>query len=162
MNTKAKSSELHLLTKYEIMNRRPSVYFFNNGQNFSLRNRQSLKRFISKLFKKEGIPLFEIKYIFCSDKELLAINNEFLGHDFLTDIITFDLSNKNSRVFGEIYISIDRVKENAKLFNTSFKNELHRMIFHGALHLCGYKDKGKKGKIEMRRKEDVYLEMYFE
>ena len=160
MNAKAKSSELHLLTKYEIM--KPPVCFYFNGQSFKLQNRQALKKFISAIFIMEGVPLKDITYVFCSDKELLGINKEFLGHDLLTDIITFDLSREKSGITAEIYISIDRVKKNSKLFKVSFKNELHRVIFHGALHLCGHKDKSKKERMKMGKKEEVYLERYFD
>lgn len=161
MKTKAKSSELHLLTKYEIMSRRSIVRFYNNGQSFNLRYRQRLKKHISTIFQNEAVALLEIKYIFCSDKELLIINKEFLKHNFLTDIITFELSNGKGGINGEVYISIDRVKENATLFKSSFKNELHRVIFHGALHLCGYRDKTRREKMEMTEMENFYLNKYF-
>lgn len=162
MNTKAKSSELHLLTKYEIMSRRSLVSFSNNGQIFSLRNRKNLKKYISGIFKREGVSLLEINYIFCSDKELLNINKEFLNHDFLTDIITFEQSNDNNSISGEIYISIDRVKENSSFYKVSFTSELHRVIFHGVLHLCGYKDKTRKEKRRMTEMENFYLKKYFQ
>lgn len=158
MTSKAKSSELHLLTNYEIM--KPPVCFYFNRQSFNLRNRRGLKKFISAIFVKEGVPLRSITYVFCSDKELLRINKEFLSHDFLTDIITFDFSTDRNEITAEIYISIDRVKENSRIFKVSFRNELHRIIFHGALHLCGYMDKRKKEKIEMRSKEESYLKKY--
>ena len=104
-----------------------------------------------------------MNYIFCSDEYLLEVNNNFLQHDFYTDIITFDLSlSKTSPTIGEIYISVDRVKENAITHKTSFELELHRVIFHGALHLCGYKDKTKKDALLMRDKEEDCLSMYFE
>ena len=98
--------------------------------------------------------------IFCSDAYLLQINEDFLGHSDLTDIITFDLSDEQESS-AEIYISIDRIRENAKSFGVSVENELHRVIFHGVLHLCGYKDK-KPGDIKaIRLKEDEYLQSYF-
>jgi len=90
---------------------------------------------------------------------LLEINQQFLNHDFYTDIITFDLSEKDSTQ-AEIYISIDRVKDNAKSLGTSFKSEIHRVIFHGALHLCGYKDKPGVEQVKMRQKEEFYLSKY--
>jgi probable rRNA maturation factor len=92
---------------------------------------------------------------------LLNLNQQFLKHDFYTDIITFDLSTTGKAKEGEIYISIDRVRDNAKKLNTSFNKELHRVIFHGALHLCGYKDKNKIQQQEMRKWENYYLELYF-
>lgn len=129
----------------------------------NLQNRKALKAFIPQLFKKEGKPFESINYIFCPDEYLLQVNNDFLQHDFYTDIITFDLSvSKTTPTIGEIYISIDRVKENAITHQTTFELELHRVIFHGALHLCGYKDKSKKDALLMRDKEDDCLSMYFE
>ena len=113
------------------------------------------------MFEKNGIKLESLNYVFCTDEELLAINNQFLSHDFYTDIITFDLSETKGMKIGEIYISIDRVRENASIHNTSFKLELHRVIFHGVLHLCGYKDKSKEQKRLMRKMEALHLNTYF-
>lgn len=159
MTIKAKSSELHLLTKYEIM--KPSVCFYFNKQSFTLQNRRSLKKFISTIFVMEGVGLEEIRYVFSSDRELLKINKEFLGHVFLTDIITFDLSESKKGKTAEVYISIDRIRENSKLFRVSFKHEIHRVIFHGVLHICGYRDKTKTDKAKMTEKENNYLKDYF-
>jgi probable rRNA maturation factor len=129
----------------------------------NLQNRKALKAFIPQIFKKEGKPLETLTYIFCSDEYLLEVNKNFLQHDFYTDIISFDLSeSKSSPTIGEIYISVDRVKENAITHQTTFEQELHRVIFHGALHLCGYKDKTKKDSLLMRDKEEDCLSMYFE
>lgn len=100
-----------------------------------------------------------INYIFCTDKTVLEINRQFLLHDFYTDIITFDLSESNA-ITAEVYISIDRAKENAAQIGVSIKSELHRVIFHGVLHLCGYKDKSKEEKEKMREKEEYYLKHY--
>lgn len=100
-----------------------------------------------------------INYIFCTDKALLEINRQFLSHDFYTDIITFDLSDAHE-IQAEIYISVDRVKDNATQLGVSFKSEMHRVVFHGVLHLCGYKDKSKQEKEEMRRMENLYLSKY--
>lgn len=135
---------------------KPKVHFYFEQKGFNLENRNQLKRFIESIFAKEKKRLSHINYIFCSDKRLLEINRQFLNHDFYTDIITFDLSEGRSTE-AEIYISIDRVRENAKNLGYSFKSELHRVIFHGALHLCGYGDKTKKEKEKMRKKEDLYL-----
>jgi probable rRNA maturation factor len=126
----------------------------------TLRNRGILKRFIENIFKREGFQLKSLNYIFCSDSEILRISKEFLKHDNYTDIITFEFSDKKSPIEGEIYISIDRVKENSKSLGESFKKELHRVIFHGALHLCGYKDKSKQNISEMRAAENYYLHKY--
>jgi len=142
------------------MSSKSKVCFFSEYKKFSLKNRVILKLFIESIFKKEKRPLSSINYIFCSDKRLLEINRQFLKHDYYTDIITFDLSDTNA-IHAEVYISIERVKENATTLKASFKSELHRVIFHGALHLCGYKDKSDTEKKKMRQKEDVYLSCYF-
>ncbi len=126
-----------------------------------LRNRKKLKIFLESLSKKENTRLAEITYIFCSDAFLLKMNKQFLQHDFYTDIISFEISNDPLGKVAEIYISTDRVKENAKIFKTSITSELHRVIFHGILHICGYKDKTKDQKNIMSAKEDYYLSAYF-
>ena len=135
------------------------VYFFFQGAKANLANRTKLKKYIQLIFKKEGKQLESINYIFCSDKALLEINRQYLNHDFFTDIITFDLSESN-KVRAEIYISVDRVKENALDLGVSIKSELHRVIFHGVLHLCGYKDKNSLEKEKIRAKEEFYLTGY--
>jgi len=136
------------------------IKFFFEQQGFTLENRTALKGFIESIFLKEKTTLSSLNYIFCSDKRLLEINRQFLQHNYFTDIITFDLSTGKA-VEAEIYISIGRVKENAQTWGVSFKSELHRVIFHGALDLCGYGDKTKKEKDLMRKKEDFYLVSYF-
>jgi rRNA maturation RNase YbeY len=123
-------------------------------------DRTRLKRFLVALFKRERKPLAELQYIFCSDPYLLDINRQFLHHDFYTDIITFNLAEKGQPTQGEIYISVDRVRDNAQNFDSSLKRELHRVIFHGALHLCGFKDKTPKEELEMRKMEEKYLALY--
>ena len=102
-----------------------------------------------------------LTYVFCSDEDLLEINRTYLKHDYFTDIITFDLSFTKKEIIGEIYISVDRVRENAGRFNSTLRKELHRVIFHGALHLCGYRDKNLQEQKVMRAKEDEYLKLYF-
>lgn len=126
-----------------------------------LKERTKLKAFLKDLFLREGQGLKGLHYIFCSDEYLLTINQEFLQHDTYTDIVTFELSEDPEVTEGEIYISTDRVLENAKQFGVTEEYELHRVIFHGALHLCGYKDKSKKEEILMREKEDENLRLYF-
>ena len=130
---------------------------FHFLQPASFTSRTLAKEVISDLFKKERKQLASLTYIFCSDEYLLDINRQYLNHNYYTDIITFDLSEDTRRVTGEIYISIDRVKDNAHAFKTTFQKELLRVIFHGALHLCGYKDKSKKDQEAMRKAEDKYL-----
>jgi rRNA maturation RNase YbeY len=133
---------------------------FHILQQVSLEERTRLKQFLIALFQKEKKPLGELSYIFCSDQRLLEINRQFLQHDFYTDIITFPLSDAGQPISGEIYISVDRVRDNAREFGISIKNELLRVIFHGALHLCGYKDKSPSEEKLMRKMEDKYLELY--
>lgn len=138
------------------------VRFIHHDRSAILKNRKQLKLFIEHLFKQENKVLNGITFIFCSDEYLLDINNQFLKHDFYTDVITFDLSSENrGGIQGEVYLSIDRIKDNAKELNILFIKELHRVVFHGALHLCGYKDKKKEEIAKMRFKEEEYLKMYF-
>lgn len=138
----------------------PSIQF-NFLEPISLTERTRLKRFLIALFKRERKPLAELQYIFCSDPYLLEINRQFLQHDYYTDIITFNLAEKGQPISGEIYISVDRVRDNALNFDSPLKKELHRVIFHGALHLCGFKDKTPKEELEMRKMEDRELKTYF-
>lgn len=137
-----------------------SVSFYELEKS-KLVNKKSLKNFIPLIFLQEGKQLESLTVVFCSDDYLLDINKTHLNHDYYTDIITFDLSeSKLSSVVGELYISIERVKENAFINKVSYNKELHRVIFHGILHLCGYKDKKKLDIIEIRQKEDEYLANY--
>ena len=111
--------------------------------------------------KKEGFTIKAVNYIFCSDDYLLKINKVHLNHDTYTDIITFEYSECFEPVFSDIYISVERVRENSKVYNVFFTKELSRVILHGALHLCGYKDKSQKQIAEMRSKEELYLSKLF-
>jgi len=135
------------------------VCFFSQQVKTNLANRKRLKRYVEFIFKREGKKLEFLNCIFCTDKALLKINRKYLQHDFLTDVITFDLSDKIA-VRAEIYISVDRVRENARKLCVSFKSELHRVFFHGVLHLCEYRDKTKAEKEKIRAKEDHYLKKY--
>jgi probable rRNA maturation factor len=127
---------------------------FHFLKKISLKDRQNVRATLIKLFKREKRKLAELQYIFVSDDRLLEINREFLQHDDFTDIITFPLSNPTEPVSGEIYISVDRVRENAREFGTTIQLELLRVIFHGALHLCGYGDKTPKEEKVMRKMEE--------
>lgn len=140
------------------MSNTPQFFFLEKVP--ALRNRTRLKGFIKDLFKREGVALESLTYIFCSDEYLLEINRSYLKHDYYTDIITFDLSPDKTAIIGEIYISIDRVRDNAQTMGQSLATELHRVIFHGALHLCSYKDKTKADKAKMTQMEDKYLSRY--
>lgn len=134
---------------------------FNTGDRpFVFQQKLLLKSFIESIFKKEKKQLAELRYVFCSDDMLLDINRNFLQHDYFTDIITFGLSEKGQPIEAEIYISIDRVKDNAQMLGVTYKEEMLRVLFHGALHLCGYKDKTKSEIVTMRAKEDRYLQLF--
>lgn len=127
-----------------------------------LKERNRLKKFLLYLLSCERKNAGTINIIFCSDQYLLKINQDFLNHNYYTDIITFDLSIKEaSKIDADIFISYDRIKENAFTLNNTIKLELHRVLFHGFLHLCGYKDKSARDIKLMRNKEDQYLSLYF-
>jgi len=136
------------------------IRFHYLNQSFYLPNRTLLKTFILSLFEKEGFEVQEVNYIFCSDEYLLELNRTYLNHDTLTDIITFQYSEAFQPILSDVYISIERVRENAVFYKNSFIQELYRVLFHGALHLCNYGDKTKKETVLMRRKEDSYLKAY--
>ena len=139
------------------MIRNHKIKFFFNNASISIENRSVIKNKINGIFLKEKKKYSNISFIFCSDKYLLSINNKFLGHNTYTDIITFPLNGVGEAISGEIYISVDRVRENAANEGCTIKEELHRVLFHGVLHLCGYKDKTKKDKKTMTAKENFYL-----
>ena len=131
------------------------INFFSEN-NFQLKNDDAVIEWLSGLISSEGYSLGELSYVFCTDTYLHSINLEFLNHDTFTDIITFDYS-LGREVHGEIYISTDRVAENAQDRKLDFFDELHRVMAHGALHLCGFKDKTKEEVTIMRRKEEEAL-----
>ncbi len=143
------------------MIKQSKVNFFFSESKPNLENRSVLKKFIISLFKTEKTRLESITYIFSNDRVLYELNKKYLQHDFYTDIITFDLSIQGQPKVAEVYISTDRVKENSLTHKVSFKSELHRVIFHGALHLCGYNDKSLKQTKQMRTRENYYLLQYF-
>jgi probable rRNA maturation factor len=124
----------------------------------SVTGKKKIKDWVLSICQAENKPVAALNYIFCSDDYLLDINKQFLQHDYYTDIITFDLSDEVSPgITGEIYISVDRVRDNAGTNKVSFEEELMRVVAHGALHLCGYGDKTKSEITNMRKKEDHYL-----
>jgi len=135
------------------------VTFHYADASLPFHQKRKLKAFIEVLFKKEKVQLRHLTYIFCSDEYLLKVNRDFLKHDFYTDIITFNLS-EDREVEGEIYISTERVKENALNLAVPFSSEILRVVFHGALHLCGFNDKRKSEITKMRMQEDLYMRLY--
>ena len=132
------------------------IYLHNQDTEYSYTKKRKLKNWIKNTVKEEGFSIGEINIIFTSDDYLLEINQKFLSHDYYTDVITFDYSD-NKKISGDIFISIDRVKENAEKYKEKFFDELNRVIIHGILHLLGYKDKTSNEKHLMRKKEDFYL-----
>lgn len=129
---------------------------FNFETDFELKNKSNLQRWISEIIISEGFEMGEIVYIFCDDEYLHKLNVEFLDHDTLTDIISFDY-RVGKQINGEIYISVERVIDNSKDFDTNFEEELHRVMIHGILHFCGYKDKSDTDEQTMRNKENEAL-----
>jgi probable rRNA maturation factor len=144
-----------------VQQNKDEIYFHFLTNPFFFPKRKELKGYLRSLFKKEGKAVEQINYIFCKDEYLLSLNKMHLKHDTYTDIITFELSPKGEALVADIYISTERVRENAQTFQTPFQKELHRVIFHGALHLCGYKDKTKEQSQLMRTKEEENLSRYF-
>lgn len=136
------------------------IRFFSNIESFKLSNPLKVKRWILSTFVSERVfKKIDLNIIFCTDEQLLEINQTHLNHDFYTDIITFPIEETDKLLEAEIYISLDRVKENAKGLEVDFKNELHRVIIHGVLHLCGHKDKTDKQQYVMRNKETHYIQL---
>jgi len=136
-----------------------TIYFINNNISFHLKNKKKLREWISATILEENKFVGNITFIFCDDEYLSDINNKYLNSNYLTDIITFSY-NEDQMISGDIMISIERVKENAKIYKTFFLNELSRVMIHGILHLCGYKDKSEKEKTNMQEKENYYLGKY--
>jgi rRNA maturation RNase YbeY len=134
-----------------------SVHFYKEDVRFRLSNKEALTQWILKAIRTEGFRPGSLNIIFCSDRHLRKMNKEYLQHDYNTDIITFDLTEDSSVVNGELYISTDRVQHNGVQYATGFRDELHRVIIHGVLHLCGYSDKSDHKQREMRRREDHFL-----
>lgn len=143
------------------------IYFHSQNISFTPKKKNSLRQWFQAVAFKEKTELKEVNFIFCNDEYLLQLNKTFLNHNTYTDIITFDYSEKTAprksskenqlSLMGDIFISIERIKENALKFNTNFESELHRVMVHGILHLIGYKDKSKKDKLLMTQKENFYL-----
>ena len=137
-----------------------AVHFFSADRPIPLRDRNRLKAFLNSLVRKEGRRLDDLNVIFCSDEYLLQVNRQYLNHDYYTDIITFDITEVPGKLSGEMYISTDRVRENARQLGQTIGREMHRVVFHGVLHLCGYADKTQAQQLAMRQREDHYLRQY--
>jgi len=138
------------------------IHFYSIDISLSLKSRRLLKKWLTDIILREGSQPGHLSYIFCSDAHLLGMNRVWLKHDTLTDVITFDLSGPATGapgIYGEVYISLDRVRENARQFKVSTREECCRVMAHGLLHLLGYADKSKSEKQVMRQKEDLYLSL---
>lgn len=138
------------------------INFFTEDFPFKLQEAAALKKWIAYVVVNEGYRLKELNYIFCSDTYLHSINLQYLNHDTYTDIITFDRSEREDTIAADIYISIERVEENARELSLTFYEELHRVLIHGVLHLCGYTDKTDDETTAMRNKEDACLSLLAE
>ncbi|HEY8400427.1 MAG TPA: rRNA maturation RNase YbeY [Cytophagaceae bacterium] len=133
------------------------IQFHIEEIDFKFTEKRKTSHWIKKVLQEEGFTLGHLNYIFCGDEYLLEINQTYLNHNTYTDIITFNNSEEEEIIEGDIFISIERIRENAEKYSHSFKDELDRVIVHGVLHLCGYKDKTKTEQTLMREKEDYYL-----
>ena len=133
-----------------------NINFFTEDIHYAIKQKNLARKWINDRILSEGFSPGEINIIFCSDDYLHKINVEYLNHDNFTDIITFDYT-ENQKISGDLFISIERVKENAKFFTRKISEELHRVIIHGVLHLCGYGDKSKKEQEIMTKKENINL-----
>jgi probable rRNA maturation factor len=136
------------------------IFFFSADKAGGIKDKKAFKEVLAFLFEKENVGLKRLNYIFCSDEYLVKINQQYLNHNTLTDVITFPFSEKDEPVSAEIYISVERIKENAKTYRIQYQNELLRVMIHGALHLCGYEDKKQSLQLRMREKEDYYLNQF--
>lgn len=137
----------------------PKIYFFLEEVSYNLKHKRKIREWIIKSAENEGFTIGVLNYILTNDNILVQLNTEYLRHFTLTDIITFDLTEKEGLLTGDIYISLDRAKENAREFKVSLDNELHRLMIHGVLHLMGYKDKTTDEKAQMRAREEFYLSL---
>lgn len=136
-----------------------AIYFSSENIKFDLRGKLKVKKWITDLIKAQNKKVGDISYLFCDDAYLIEVNRTYLDHDTYTDIITFDYVEDDT-ISGDILISVERVKENAQLFNTTFDQELHRVIIHGVLHLLGQGDKTEAEAAQMRKKEEAALALW--
>ena|SRR5215213_7525340 len=127
---------------------------------FYFPRRTAIKKFLSSVFTAHSKKIEAVNFIFCTDKYLLSLNRGFLKHNYYTDVITFELNKKGEAILSDVYISIDRARDNANLYHVSVYNELLRLLIHSSLHLCGFMDKTKKDIAQMRNLEDIYLNSF--
>ena len=137
------------------------INFFKDSTKFKLEKRKELRKWINKVVNSEKCNIEWINFVFCDDRILAEMNIKYLNHNTLTDILTFAFSDNGENISGEIYISVQRVKENASNYKVTFEKELHRVMIHGILHLLGYKDSKKNEKEIMKQRENFYLSFLF-
>jgi rRNA maturation RNase YbeY len=137
-----------------------AIHFFSEEIRFTLKEKLNRKRWLTKIATNAGFKIKELNYVFCSDEYLYQMNRDYLKHDTYTDIITFDNSEKKGEIEGDIFVSIDRVRENAKTHNQEVETEMNRVLAHGMLHLMGYKDKTQEEVALMRLKEEESIKLY--
>lgn len=142
------------------MNEGQNINFFQEEIRYELREKRKVREWLSKTAENEEHKIGIVNFVFTNDDILYQLNKEYLSHFTLTDIITFDLSDRDRELTGDVFISIDRARENAKKYKVALKNEIHRLLLHGLLHLMGYKDKSKDEKTVMRAKEEFYLSLF--
>lgn len=139
-----------------------AVHYHTDDCRYHLREKRRTSAWLREVAAEEGYALGEVNYIFCSARRLLEMNRQFLGHDYFTDIITFDYSDlKGERIIhGDIYIDVETVRDNARIYGVTALEEMRRVVVHGVLHLCGQKDKTPRANAQMHRKEDKYLQFW--
>lgn len=137
----------------------PAINFFSEGVRFNLKGKTKIREWLAELIENEQYRLLTLNYVFCNDEYLFTINQTYLNHITLTDVIAFDMSEQKEVIEGDIFISIERVKENSKAYGLSFYEELLRVMIHGLLHLTGYRDKTTSDRNKMKDKEDYYLSL---
>jgi rRNA maturation RNase YbeY len=133
------------------------IFYFKEGVSFRMKDGEKIETWLLKMIKSEGYKVENINFIFCNDEHLKKINKKYLNHNYFTDVITFDNSMEKKNIIGDIFISIDRVKENAEKYDTGFYKELSRVMVHGVLHLTGYDDKDERSRKKMKKMEDDWL-----
>lgn len=138
------------------------VRYYNDATTFRLPEKRRTAAWLAEVAHAEGYTLGDVNYIFCSSERHLEINKEFLGHDYFTDIITFDYSDRKGKrvISGDIFIDVETVRDNARIYGTRFRDEMRRVVVHGVLHLCGQKDKSERAERQMHRKEDKYMALF--
>ena len=138
------------------------VRYYNDSCTYRLPDKRRTSEWLRRVAEEEGYVLGDVNYIFCSAERLLEMNRQFLGHDYFTDVITFDYSDRKGTrtVSGDIFIDVETVADNARIYGTTRTAEMRRVVVHGVLHLCGQKDKTPRAERQMHRKEDKYLSMF--